>query len=137
MAIEDVEPETFELMLRYLRDVDITVTEWRNQSTYLLDQSKQHQSILRASNKYGLNDLKQEAEGLYVKFHKLTVDNVIDNLLYADGNELALLKKAAMDFISQNSAQVVVSESYSLLSESPSLMSEVVVALSKQLSARG
>ena len=69
-----------------------------------------------------------------MKFLELEVNNVIDNLLHADGNNMKSLKKAAMTFIVENSEEVITSESYKYLAKSPDLLSEVVFALSKKLS---
>jgi hypothetical protein len=49
--------------------------------------------VLKAADKYGFPGLKVEAEKWYVKATTLTVDNVIHELLYADGNGHALMKK--------------------------------------------
>jgi hypothetical protein len=55
--------------------------------------------VLKAADKYGFPGLKVEAEKWYVKATTLTVDNVIHELLYADGNGHALMKKTAIGFI--------------------------------------
>ena len=51
-----------------------------------------------ATDKYGAVNLKLEAEAMYVKETEITMDNAMDNLLYADAKNLALLKEAMMNF---------------------------------------
>ena len=47
-------------------------------------------------------------------------------MLYADGKNCPLLKKAAMDFIVEHGREVIESESYGKLDESPELRKEVM-----------
>eukprot|EP00956_Cyclotella_meneghiniana_P007523 scaffold10172_cov62-Cyclotella_meneghiniana.AAC.10 len=126
MPIDDVEPDIFQLMLGFIYDKAIDESEWRAQAAYLIDPSHHNKSILRAAGKYGICNLKSEAEFWYVRFLELTVDNVIDNLLYADGNNLLTLRKAAKKFI-VHEAKNVFSSSYSRISESPALLQELLV----------
>ena len=110
--------------------------DWKIQSLpVIFDQDGEDLNILSAAGKYGFTALKSEAEAWHAKFLNLTVDNVIDYLLHADANALLLAKKAAMDFILENSEKVVNSETYQHLERSPTLMSEVVKAMSKDISS--
>jgi len=59
--------------------------------------------IINAADKYSIINLKLEAEAAYVKETKITMDNAMDNLLYADALNLALLKEVVMDFLAGNS----------------------------------
>eukprot|EP00956_Cyclotella_meneghiniana_P035239 scaffold112864_cov83-Cyclotella_meneghiniana.AAC.2 len=134
MPIDDVEPSTFKDMLSTVYGARIDAETWKRNSPYLLDPAFCEKSILRAANKYGFSSLRAGAEAWYMKFLELEVNNVIDNLLHADGNNMKSLKKAAMTFIVENSEEVITSESYKYLAKSPDLLSEVVFALSKKLS---
>ena len=125
MPVDDVEPEIFKTMLKHVYGENILMNELMPQSMY----------ILKAAGKYGFNELKAEAESWRVKNFKLTVDNVISKLLEADGGSFAVVKEAAMKFILDNAEEVVGSESYSLLRQSPSLMVEVMMAMAKHISA--
>ena len=49
--------------------------------------------ILIASGKYGLSVLRVEADAWYLKNLDLSVDNAIDELLYADGETTASFSK--------------------------------------------
>ena len=54
------------------------------------------------ADRFGVVNLKLEAEAAYIKNTKLTVENVMDELLLADAKNLALLKEYAIDFIAKN-----------------------------------
>jgi hypothetical protein len=120
IPIKDVKPEIFEMMLKSVYGKPISVAEWKENSKEILD----------ASGKYGFIQLKSNAEAWHVKNlkAKLTVDNAIDELLYADGKSCLLLKKAVMDFIIDNGEEVLESDSYEKLDESSQLRKEVMKA---------
>jgi hypothetical protein len=123
MPINDVEPEIFQLMLKTLYGSKLTPVDW----------DKNSESILYAAGKYGFSSLECEAEYWYVKqTDRFTVDNVIGHLLKADSKNLSHLKEAAMEFILNHAEDVVSSDSYDNLDESPTLRKEVMVALSKR-----
>ena len=63
--------------------------------------------IINACDKYGVVSLKLEAEACYVKSTTITVENMMDNLLYADSKNLALLKEAVMDYIVANKKSIM------------------------------
>ena len=65
--------------------------------------------------------------------HELKIDTAIECLLYADGSNLSLLKDATMKFITRNGGDVMESDSFSLLHESPVLMKEVMKALVQRI----
>ena len=58
--------------------------------------------IIDKCDKYGVVSLKLEAEVCYVNSTEITMENMMDNLLYADSKNLALIKEAVMDFIVAN-----------------------------------
>eukprot|EP00956_Cyclotella_meneghiniana_P024634 scaffold49710_cov33-Cyclotella_meneghiniana.AAC.1 len=121
MPISDVEPDTFEIMLKYVYGKNIMAHEWKEHS----------KPILIASGKYGLSALRVEAEAWYLKNLDVSVDNAIDELLYADANHCLLLKKAVINFIVENGQAVIASSSFSKLAESADLMKEVMLELAK------
>ncbi|KAL3804999.1 hypothetical protein ACHAWO_011057 [Cyclotella atomus] len=126
-SIEDVEPEVFEIMLKNVYGKEIGGNYWEDHAKQILD----------ASGKYGFAKLKSAAEAFHVKNLKqnFTVENVVDELLYADGKSCPLLKKAAMDFILEHSEEVVESESYAKLDESPQLRKEMMYEVTKALAS--
>ena len=121
MSINDVKPETFELMLKYVYGKTIRPCEWKVHS----------QEFLKKSGKYGFSDLRSEAEGWYVKNMYLTVDNAVDELLVADGNHFLKIKDAVMEYIVENSKAVLASPSFPRLAGSTRLMTEVMMQLAE------
>ena len=120
IPIRDVEPDIFGTMLKYAYGKDIDTNYWKENAKQLLD----------ASGKYGFTELKSKAEAWHVinLQQEFTIDNAVDELLYADGKSCPLLKKAAMDFIIDHGEEVIESESYGKLDESPQLRKEVMKA---------
>ena len=121
MVIKDVDTEIFEMMLKHVYGIEIHACDWKKHS----------KQILVASGKYGLTTLKTEAEAWHVKNLNLTVDNAVDELLYADATHCLDLKKASIQFIVENSEGVLASASYAKLYESPELMKYVMMQLAK------
>ena len=69
--------------------------------------------IIDACDKYGIIHLKLEAEACYVKSTAIGIDNMIDNLLYADSKNCALLKETVMDYIVENGNDILGKVSFS------------------------
>ena len=119
VSIADVKPKIFKHMLYYtyggkLADDDIKANS---------------KEIINACDKYGVVHLKLEAEATYVNSTVITLDNMMDNLLYADSKNLALLKEAVMDYIVANKDDVMGKVSFSNL---PSyMMTDLLAAVSR------
>jgi hypothetical protein len=123
LPIEDVEPEIFEIMVKFLYGEEIQAHVWKEKA----------EPILKAAGKYGFGKLKRQAEAWHVQNVKLTVDNAVDCLLQADGNDWPLLKKASIDFIVANAKEIVASKSYSCLDEAPPLRREMILAMAEHI----
>jgi hypothetical protein len=64
--------------------------------------------IINAADKYSIVNLKLEAEAVYLNSTIFTVDNAMDNLLYADAKNCALLKETVLDFLADwNSTEAI------------------------------
>jgi len=103
VSITDVKPETFKHMIYYayggkLSDEDLKANA---------------KDIINACDKYGVDHLKLEAEATYVKSNEITTGNMMDNLLYADSKNLALLKETVMDYIVENRGDIMGKVSFS------------------------
>lgn len=61
----------------------------------------------------------------------ITIDTAVDELLYADGTDCLLLRKALLNFIIDNGTVVLASDSYDKLDESPSLRKEIAMEFAK------
>jgi len=102
IIITDVKPEVFRHLLYYVYGGEISDEEY-------VDNEK---DLINAADKYGITNLKLEAEVWYVDNKQITIDNVIDNLLYADARNCALLKETVMDFIVENKEKVMQQVSF-------------------------
>ena len=91
----------------------------------------QTKEIIDAANRYRVVNLKLEAEAFFVGATTFSLENVMEQLLYADSMSCALLKEAAMDFIVENSAAVIDKISFSDLL-TPTLFRDVLSAVSRR-----
>lgn len=97
IVITDVKPEVFRLLLYYVYGGKIRHKEFEGNE----------KDFIAAADKYGVTNLKLEAEIWYVNNTGITIENVIDNLLYADAFNCALLKETVIDFIVENKEKVM------------------------------
>jgi len=97
VQITDVTHDVFKHVLFYAYGGKITEEDMKTNT----------KEIINAADKYGVVHLKLEAEEYYTKATTLNINNVLDNLLYADSKNLALLKEAVMDFILANGDDVM------------------------------
>ncbi|KAL7540021.1 hypothetical protein ACHAXR_009848 [Thalassiosira sp. AJA248-18] len=97
VPIADVRSEIFRHMLYYVYGGKVAEE----------DMKLHYKEIIEAANKYGVVNLKLEAEASYVMSTTISIDNVMEHLLYADAMNCALLKEAVMDFIVENRAEVL------------------------------
>ena len=92
IPISDVEPEIFRHLLYYSYGGKVP-------NDYLKENAK---TIIDAADRYGIAGLKMETEAWLVSSTPITIDNAIDNLLYADAKNCPLLKEAVMDYFAEN-----------------------------------
>ena len=88
-SITDVSPEIFRHLLYYVYGGKVSDEELKANA----------KEIINAADRYGVVNLKLEAEAWYVKSITITLENAIDNFLYADSKNCALLKETVMDFL--------------------------------------
>ena len=98
VELPNISPDAFEALLLYIygREIpkfgeDIELTK----------------EIINAADKYGITNLKLEAEAVYIASIKITCENIMENLQYADSKNCALLKQEVMDFIEENAVELV------------------------------
>jgi len=103
VSITGVTQDVFNHVLFYAYGGNITEDDMKTNT----------KDIINAADKYGTVGLKLEAEEYYTKTTTLDINNVLDNLLYADSKNLALLKEAVMDFILANGDDVMDKVSFS------------------------
>ena len=88
--------EAFKSLLLYIYGCDVP-------SLGLVAQTKE---IIEIADKYGVTNLKIEAEAYYVTFVKFDLENIGDFLLFADSKNCAFLKEAVMKFIVKNATEI-------------------------------
>ena len=97
IPITNVNPNIFKHVLYYLYGGKVSDA----------DLSGNAKEIVNACDKYGVVNLKLEAEAHYVKSTAINIDNMMENLLYADSMNLALLKESVMDYIVANKHNII------------------------------
>ena len=102
IQINDVKPNIFRLLLSYIYGGKVSEDNMVLHAKEIID----------AADKYGVVNLKLEAEASFVEGTTFTIDNVIEHLLYAESKNLALLKETAMDFIVENKSEVIKKMSF-------------------------
>jgi hypothetical protein len=90
--------------------------------------------IMEAADKYSIVNLKLEAEAAFVETTTITMENAMDNLLYADAKNCALLKETVMDFLAENYDEAVSNISFT---DFPShLVKDLFVSMTRKLKGR-
>jgi speckle-type POZ protein len=115
----DLDPKVFRLMLFHVYGGEISSDVWQ-------DHSKE---MLEAADKYGLSNLKIEAEGWYVKTLSLSTENAVEVLAYAIDMNCFLLKEVANKFIKDHSKEILSSDSGKMIRGRKTLMSDVLDVL--------
>ena len=118
-SVNDIRPEIFQHLLSYVYGGTIPEEELKTHA----------KDIIAAADKYSIVNLKLEAEAAYVKSTKISFDNVMDDILFADSRNCALLKEAAMDFLAENSVEAT--EKASFANFPAHLLKDVFVAMNK------
>ena len=120
VQISDIKPDALRSLLRYVYGGKV------------LYNSSNIKDIIDAADKYGIVNLKLEAESKYVKRTTISLENVMDNLLYADAKNLALLKELVMDYIVANKLEVLEEVSFKGAPGTPTLMKDVLSAVARE-----
>ena len=116
VTITDVKPDIFRHILYYVYGGSVPEEELKVHAKAIID----------AADKYSIVNLKLEAEASYVKSTVITMDNAMDNLLYADAKNCPLLKEAVMNFLAANHYEA--SEKISFNDVPGHLMKDLLVA---------
>jgi len=121
IPISSVKPNIFHHLLHYTYGGKVPINEL-----------KQHaKDIINASDMYGITNLKLEAEVWYTKCLTLSPENVMEELHYAESKNLALLKEMVMDYLVENSTQIINQvSSLDNAPESSGLLRDVLTAIS-------
>ena len=96
VSITDVSPEIFRHLLYYVYGGKVSEEDLKSNTREIID----------AADKYGIVNLKLEAEALLVTSTTITIENMLDLLLYSSSKNCALLQEAVLDFALENSDEV-------------------------------
>jgi hypothetical protein len=118
-TITDIKADIFRHLLYYVYGGGVAEKELQTHAKDIID----------AADKYSIINLKLEAEAVYVKSTKITMDNAMDNLLYADAKNCALLKEKVMNFLAENSSDAA--EKISFTDFPAHVVKDLLVAFSK------
>ena len=121
MPIKDVHPSVFRLLLRWMYGGILTEAEWKDHA----------KDLIEASDKYGLTNLKIEAEWWFVKQVKFSADGAVEAVVYADKMNCFLLKEAAINFIVVNLRKVLSSDFIKDILEAKDIMHDVLVSVAR------
>jgi hypothetical protein len=97
VPIDNVSPEVFRLLLSYIYGMKISNDDMKSHA----------REIINTADRFGVVNLKLEAEASIVEDTIFTFENVKELLLFAESKNCALLKEAAMDYIVENKADAI------------------------------
>ena len=92
-----VKPDIFKHMLYYVYGGKIAQGDLKTNA----------KELISIADKCGVVNLKLEAEAAYATSIALTVDNILDNLLYADSKNCAFLKEVCIDYLVENGKDIL------------------------------
>ena len=121
VPISDVEPKTFQTMLKYIYGGTFSFLHGSDYAKVIID----------ASDKYGVENLKLAAEKSYVDNVIFTSSNVVEILLYADAKNCKVLRSKAMIFLMHHMDEIAASPSFADLYQSESITVEIMARQAK------
>ena len=94
-------------------------------------------AIINAADYFGIEDLKMVTETALVASRIIRFSTVADWLLFADTKTCPLLKEYAMAYITARPRDVLESESFLNLEDSPRLLKEIIFFMHQKLTSNG
>ncbi|EJK49907.1 hypothetical protein THAOC_31166, partial [Thalassiosira oceanica] len=125
VPINGVEPEVFKMVLYFCYGGTVSEEE-------LAANAK---AIIEAADRFGIVNLKLQAEAVLTEQTEVTVDNMLDNLLYANSKNLALFQEKIMDFVAENGDKIVGEVSFDDVPSS--LISDILTAVARGKMSKG
>ena len=119
VPINGVEAEVFRMVLFFCYGGTIEEDEMAANAKAIID----------AADRFGIVNLKLQAEAVLTEQTEIAVDNLLDNLLYANSKNLALFQEKIMDFVAENGNKIVGSVSFDDVPRS--LMSNLLTAVAR------
>ena len=112
-------PDTFRHLLNYIYGGKLSDNDMKSHA----------KELVNAANRFGVVNLKLEAEAYIVGATTFTMENVKDLVVYAESKSCALLQEAAMDYIVENKVEAI--EKLSFANAPGTLVRDVLVATAK------
>jgi len=125
VPINGVEPEVFKMLLYFCYGGKVSEDELEANA----------KAIIEAADRFGIVNLKLQAEAVLTEQTEVTVDNMLDNLLYANSKNLALFQESIMDFVAKNGDKIVGNVSFS--SAPGELISDILTAVARGKMTKG
>lgn len=125
VPITDVKPNIFHMLLYFVYGGEISVE----------DMTMYAREIIDAADKYGVSSLKLKAEAFFVHTTKITVENMMEHLLYADAKNCPLLKETVIDFAVENGDDVL--DKVSLKDLPPGMYTDLFVSMMRWKKGNG
>ncbi len=119
IPIGDVQADVFRMLLRFIYGGEVPSKE------VIENQAK---NIIHAADKYGCTGLKLAAEA-EMAAAGITTESAAELILFADATNCAMLKETAMDFFVKNTQEVMASEGFAQVKESPAVLTELMAAM--------
>ena len=119
VPINGVEPEVFKMLLYFCYGIEIKEEE-------LAANAK---AVIEAADRFGIVNLKLQAEDKLTTLTEITVENMLDHLLYANSKYLALFQEKIIDFVAENGDKIVGNVSFSTVPSE--LMSDLLTAVAR------
>eukprot|EP00581_Thalassiosira_minuscula_P033299 CAMPEP_0183787004 /NCGR_PEP_ID=MMETSP0739-20130205/67318_1 /TAXON_ID=385413 /ORGANISM="Thalassiosira miniscula, Strain CCMP1093" /LENGTH=287 /DNA_ID=CAMNT_0026031073 /DNA_START=1963 /DNA_END=2823 /DNA_ORIENTATION=+ len=113
-------PDAFRHLLRYIYGGEVPE---------ICDILQLGKEIIEIAYRFGQLSLKAELERIFVEYCVVDTKNCIDFIFFSDKQKCYLLKKHAIDYIVARSNDVLNSESSEMLKQSPTLMHEIMLAM--------
>jgi len=119
VPVNGVEPEVFRMLLYFCYGGTVSDDELGANA----------KAIIESADRFGIVNLKLKAEVALAEQTKITVDNMLDNLLYAHSKNLALFQEMIMDFVAANGDKIIGNVSFSNVPGE--LMSDLLTATTR------
>ncbi|EJK44757.1 hypothetical protein THAOC_36678 [Thalassiosira oceanica] len=94
VPINGVEPEVFRMLLYFCYGGTVAVSDD--------ELGANAKAVIESADRFGIVNLKLKAEAVLTEQTEITVNNMLDNLLYANSKNLALFQEMIMDFVAEN-----------------------------------
>ena len=119
--LPDISPQIFHHLLSYIYGCDVP--------DFGSDPSLAKE-VVELADKFGVTNLKIEAEVSYVTSTKIDFDNVMESLQFAVSKNCALLKEAVMDFVVKNKNDII--EQNTMMDAPGGLINDVLAAILRE-----